>query len=150
MDYRSALDVLERVLGDSRVGVLATVRAEGGPAMRWMTPALVRGREGFLYAVTSPEFAKAHQIDANPSVEWMLQTKSLSDVVNVRGEIAIIDNPSAKADVLEALGGRLGTFWKLNPDESSLVVLEMQITSMTHFRPLTGEKSEYTVGVTDG
>jgi pyridoxamine 5'-phosphate oxidase len=144
------LDALERVLSNSKVAVLATTGEDSRPSMRWMTPALVRGREGFIYAVTSPAFAKARAVDANPYVEWMLQTKSLNEILTIQGEMTIIDNPAAKAEVLEALGGNLGTFWKVNTDESSLVVLETQIVSATLFNPISGERQSYTVGENDG
>ena len=150
MDNRTMLDALERVLSNSKVAVLATASKDGRPSMRWMTPALVRGREGVIYAVTSPAFAKAREVSDNAHVEWMLQTKSLSEILTIQGEMTIIDNPAAKAEVLEALGGNLGTFWKVNPDESSLVVLETRITSATLFNPLNGDKESFTVGENDG
>jgi len=150
MDNRAMLDALERVLDNSKVAVLATAGKDGRPSVRWMTPALVRGRDGFIYAVTSPAFAKAREVSDNAQVEWMLQTKSLSEILTIQGEMTIIDNPAAKAEVLEALGGNLGTFWKVNPDESSLVVLETRISSATLFNPLTGDKKSFTVGGNDG
>ncbi|MFW6231700.1 MAG: pyridoxamine 5'-phosphate oxidase family protein, partial [Spirochaetota bacterium] len=103
MDSRSMLDALERVLEDSKIAILATVDPDGSPHMRWMTPAVVRGRDGFLYAVTSPEFEKTTQIDGNPRVEWMVQSKSLDEIVTTRGTMGVIDNPSVKAEVLEAM-----------------------------------------------
>jgi len=150
MDNRSMLDALERVLSNSKVAVLATAGEDGRPSVRWMTPALVRGREGYIYAVTSPSFAKAREVGANANVQWMLQTKSLNEILNVSGEMQIVDNPAAKAEVLEALGGNLGTFWKVNPDETNLVVLETRITAATLFSPLTGDRQTYTVGENDG
>ena len=149
MDNRSMLDALERMLDGSKVAVLATVGEDGCPTVRWMTPAVVRGRDGYLYAVTSPSFAKARHVKENMNVTWMLQTKSLNEILNICGEMSIIDNPAAKAEVLEALGGNLGTFWKVNPDESSLVVLETRITSATLFHPLSGEKDDFTSGEND-
>ena len=118
--------------------------------MRWMTPAVVRGRDGFLYAVTSPEFQKAAEASGNSAVEWQLQTKSLDEIVTVRGQMSVVDNAAAKAEVLEAIGGRLGTFWKINPDESKLVVLETAIEEICYFKPTTGERSSAQFGGTDG
>jgi pyridoxamine 5'-phosphate oxidase len=141
MDSRAMLNVLERVLEGSRIAILATVDDEGRPHARWMTPALVRGREGFLYAVTSPEFSKAAQAAANPSVEWLVQTKGLDQILTVRGAMSVVDNAAAKAEVLEAIGGNLGTFWKMNPDQSKLVVLETRIDEIVHLKPTTGEKT---------
>ena len=141
MDKRSMLSVMERVLENAKVGILATVATDGKPRMRWMTPAVVRGREGFLYAVTSPKFGKAAQLDKNPHVEWMLQTKQLDEVVTVNGTVQIIDSPSTKADIQEAIGGNLGVFWKLNSDPGDLIVLETIIEEITYFKPISGEKA---------
>lgn len=118
--------------------------------MRWMTPAVVRGRDGFLYAVTSPDFEKAREVEANAQVEWMIQSKSLNEIIQVSGSMAIIDNPSAKAEVLEAIGGHLGTFWKLNPDESKMVVLETAIEQIKQTKPVSGEKNVVTIGGAHG
>jgi pyridoxamine 5'-phosphate oxidase len=144
------LDTLERVLEESKIAVLATVDPDGRPHMRWMTPAVVRGREGFLYAVTSPEFEKTQQIDGNPQVEWMLQSRSLDEIVSVRGPMGVIDNPSAKAEVLEAIGGHLSTFWKMNPDESKMVVLETSVEYIRYVKPMTGERHEVQLGGGNG
>lgn len=146
VDTRTMLHVMERVLDDGGAAVLATIGADGRPHMRWMTPAVVRGRDGFLYAVTAPDFSKAADVTVNPAVEWMIQTKSLSEVVTVRGSMAVVDNAAAKAEVLEAIGGRLGVFWKLNTDESRVVVLETEISEIALFKPVSGERSTGTFG----
>jgi pyridoxamine 5'-phosphate oxidase len=140
MDANALFEILDRILESSRVGILATIDADGKPRMRWMTPTVVRGREGFLYAVTSPEFDKAVQLRDKPDVEWMLQSKALDEILTIRGKIQLVDNPSAKSDVQEALGGNLGTFWRINPDETKLIVLETIIEKMVYFKPITGEK----------
>lgn len=150
MDSRSMLNTLERVLESSRIAVLATVDENGSPHMRWMTPGVVRGRDGFLYAVTSPDFPKTGEVDGNPQVEWMLQSKSLDEIVTLKGSMAIIDNPSVKAEVLEAIGGHLATFWKMNPDEANMVVLETSISSIRYMKPVTGERHEVNLGEADG
>ena len=148
MDTRAMLDAMERILEDSKVAILATVDANGRPHVRWMTPTTVRGRDGFLYAVTSPEF----QNDAagNSAVEWQIQNRSLTEIITVRGDIRIVDNAAAKAEILEAIGGNLGVFWKLNPDESKLVVLETEIMEISHLRPTKGERAVAKFGGTDG
>ena len=144
------LNVVDRVLEKSKIAVLTTVDSNGAPHMRWMTPALIRGRDGFLYAVTSPDFEKAADVDENPRVEWMVQTKSLDEIINIRGTMAVLDNPSAKADVLEAIGGHLGTFWKVNPDETKLVVLETTMEQIVYFRPVKGDRTVVDIGVENG
>ena len=150
VDTRAMFSAMEQVLEKSRIAVLATVDADGRPHLRWMTPAVVRGREGFLYSVTSPDFHKAIEAAANPSVEWLIQTKSLDEVMTVRGRMSIVDNAASKAEVLEAIGGNLGVFWKLNPDESKLVVLETAIDEIVRLRPTTGERTAVKIGGSDG
>lgn len=150
MDTRAMLDVMERILERSRTAILATVDADGRPHLRWMTPAIVRGRDGFLYAVTSPEFRKAAEASGNPAVEWLIQTRSLDEILTVRGQMLVIDNAACKAEVLEAIGGNLGTFWKMNPDESKLVVLETTIEEMIYLKPATGARAAVQMGGADG
>ena len=150
MDSRFMLNTLERVLESSRIAILATVDPEGRPHMRWMTPGTVRGRDGFLYALTSPDFQKTRQIDGNPAVEWMLQSRSLDEIVQLTGTMSMIDNPSVKAEVLEAIGGHLSAFWRMNPDESKMVVLETSIEKIRYVKPTAGEHHEITLGGGNG
>ncbi len=150
MDSRSMLDTVERVLERSRIAVLATVDPEGRPHMRWMTPGLVRGRDRFLYAVTSPEFHKTDEVRGNAAVEWMIQSRSLDEIVTIRGTMRILDNPSVKAEVLEAIGGHLSTFWKMNPDEGKMVVLETEMNEIWYTKPTTGERHTVTLEESDG
>jgi general stress protein 26 len=150
MDSRSMLDTLDRVLERSKIAILATVDPEGRPHMRWMTPGRVRGRNRYLYAVTSPDFRKTSEIRANPSVEWMVQSLGLGEIVTVKGTMRMIDNPSVKAEVLEAIGKHLATFWKLNPDEGKLVVLETAIEEIWYSSPETGARLTTTVEDSDG
>ncbi len=140
------LNAMERVLEVSRIAILATVDADGRPHVRWMTPTVVRGRDGFLYAVTSPDFHKAAEAEENPAVEWLIQTKSLDEILTVRGQISVVDDAAAKAEVLEAIGGNLGVFWKMNPDESKLVVLETEIDEIVQLKPMTGHRTLTRIG----
>jgi pyridoxamine 5'-phosphate oxidase len=140
MDKRSIYAVLDRVLESSKVAVLASVDSDGQPRVRWMTPVTVPGREGSLFAVTAPGFEKTAQISAHPNVEWMLQTKSIDEVLTVRGVVQVLEDPRTKVEVLEAIGGNLSVFWRVNQDASELVVLETIIEEMVYFKPLTGEK----------
>ena len=144
MDMQQLMGLLERILDQAKTAVLATVDAEGRPHMRWMTPAVLHGREGVLYAVTSPRFAKVAQLDAAPQVEWMVQTPSLDEVVNLTGRINIVDNPSLKAEIAEAIGKRLSVFWRVNTEPAELVVLETVIEQATVFHPMTGERQMLT------
>jgi general stress protein 26 len=150
VETRLMLDAMERVLEKSRIAILATVDADGRPHARWMTPTAVKGREGFLYAVTSPDFQKAAEAAGNPAVEWLIQTRSLDEIVTVRGQMSVVDDAAAKAEVLEAIGGNLGVFWKMNPDESKLVVLETAIDEIVRLKPMSGERSATMIGGSDG
>ena len=145
MELNTLLDVMERVLDGSHTAVLSTVDAEGHPHSRWMVPTVLRGQPGTLYAVTAPKFAKVEHIAAQPRVSWLIQSKSLSDVVEINGKAQIIDNPALKSDVLEALGPNLSAFWTVNHDESELVVIETAIELISHFQPMKGERVSATV-----
>lgn len=150
MDTRAMLNAMERVLEVSRIAILATVDADGRPHVRWMTPTVVRGRRGCLYAVTSPDFQKAVEADGNPAVEWLIQTKSLDEILTVRGQMSVVDDAAAKSEVLEAIGGDLAVFWKMNPDESNLVVLETAIDEIVQLKPMTGVRTVTSIGGNDG
>lgn len=148
MNDHEMMRLIERVLDDAKTAILATVDAEGYPHMRWMTPTVVRGRPGAIFAVTSADFPKVAQLRENPDVEWMIQTRSLSEVVNVRGRINVVDNPSLKSEVLEAVGRRLTVFWRACDAETDCVVLETIIESASHFEPMRNERQ--TVRFTPG
>ncbi|MEE8441430.1 MAG: pyridoxamine 5'-phosphate oxidase family protein [Spirochaetia bacterium] len=150
MDTRAMLNAMERVLEASGSAILATVDADGRPHVRWMTPTVVRGRDGFLYAVTSPDFHKTAEAEGNPAVEWLIQTESLDEVLTVRGQMSVVDNVAMKGKVLEAIGGNLDVFWKLNPDESKLVMLETVIDEIVRLKPATGERTVIRIGGSDG
>ena len=147
MELNTLLDVMERVLDGSHAAVLSTVDAQGRPHSRWMMPAVLRGQPGSLYAVTSPHFAKIEHIAAQPRVSWLIQSKSLDEIVEVTGKAQVIDNPALKVDVLEALGGNLSTFWHVNSDETDLVVLETAVETVTYFQPNKGERSSASAAV---
>jgi general stress protein 26 len=140
MTRHEILEVLELILNDAHTAVLATTDEDGRPRMRWMTPALIRGRSGAIFAVTSPGFAKVNQLASHPEVEWMFQTPVLDTIVTIRGRINMVDNPSLLAEVLEALGPYMRSFWKLKGDERDLVVLETIIQDATFYRPMKGHK----------
>ncbi len=140
MDVQTMMGRLEAVLDNSKVAVLTTVDDGGCPHVRWMTPGLVKGRPECLYALTSPKFRKLLQVAACPKVEWMMQTRSLDEVIVVRGTMEVIDNPGLKSEVTEAIGRNLEVFWRINPDAAELVVLETTIETIERFLPLSGRK----------
>lgn len=146
MDQAGAIAALERLVETTNLAILANIDSEGRPRMRWMTPALIRGQNGSLYALTSPNFDKTAQLEKNDKVEWMLQTKALDEIMRVRGRVVLVDNPTLKADVTEALGGRLTVFWRVNPEASELIVLETVIDTIVYYRPTAKEKHEISFG----
>jgi len=131
---------LESVLEETHAGVLATIDLEGNPHLRWLAPALIPGRQGALFAVTSPSCHKVQELAAHPRVEWMFQNPALNAVITVRGTINILDNASIKAEVLEAVGPRLRAFWKLYQEERELLVLETILEEAVFYRPMSGRK----------
>jgi len=146
VDQAGAIAALERLVETTNIAILANIDQAGRPRMRWMTPALIRGQKGSLYALTSPNFDKTVQLKENDNVEWMLQSKSLDEIMRVRGRIVLVDNPTLKADVTEALGGRLTAFWRVNPEASQLIVLETVIDTVVYYKPTSKEKHEIFFG----
>jgi pyridoxamine 5'-phosphate oxidase len=140
MNAREIIDRVEAILEAHRTGLLATVGDDGGPHVRWLSPALLRSRPGAIYALTAPRFAKVDQVRAHPLVEWMFQTPALGEIITVRGRMNIVENPSLRAEALEVIGPRLGTFWKLAHDERDLAVLETVIEQATRYLPMEGRK----------
>lgn len=140
MDANAILEVMEEVIDDAHTGVLTTVDSQGRPRSRWMTPTVIRGREGYVYAVSVPSFRKSVDIEANPRVEWMFQTRSLNQIVNARGRAHLIDNPALKSDVLESIGGHMTVFWRINPDIADFVVIETVLEELEYFQPTKGRR----------
>jgi len=140
MDASAILNVMEEIIDDSHTGVLSTVDGDGHPRARWMTPTVIRGREGFIYTVSVPTFRKTSDIESHPGVEWMFQTRSLNQVLNARGRAQVIDNPALKSEVLESIGGHMTVFWRINPDTSDFIVIETQIEELEYFQPTKGRR----------
>ncbi len=140
MNKRDVMATLEMILNEAHTAVLATVDEKGRPHLRWMTPALIGGREGAVFAVTSPGFDKTRQLEKHPEVEWLFQTPLLDTVVMARGKINVLDNPSILAEVLESLGPYMHSFWRLQGEARDLVVLETIIEEAVCYWPLKGRK----------
>lgn len=141
MDPREVMDRVAAILDAHGTGLLATTDAEGAPHVRWLTPAVLRDRPGAIYALTAPRFAKVAEVRARPRVEWMFQVPTLAEIVTVRGRMSVVDNPSLRQEVLEAVGPRLRTFFQLARDGRDLVVLETAIEEAVHYLPLDGRKT---------
>jgi len=127
---------LDEIIDAAQVAVLATIDPEGRPAMRWMTPAMVRGRPGYLYAVSSVECRKVHHLQSCPAVEWLFQTPELNRIVAVQGRMSVIDNPQLKSEVLESIGPRLEVFWRTNEKKTDFIVLETVIDQISLYQPM--------------
>ena len=148
MTKTEILGALDAIIDEAQVGILATTDTDGRPAMRWMTPTQVRGRQGYLYSVTSPGFRKIRHIEAQPGVEWMFQTPDLNRIVTVKGQISIVDNPQLKSEVLESIGRRLEVFWRVN-DKSEFVVLETMIEQVSVFDTMKHRRESALMGKED-
>ena len=138
MTKRDFLKILAEIIDNSKIGVLAAVGADNSPSMRWMTPGLLKDREGAIYALTSKSFSKVSQLKKNRNVEWQIQTRALDKIATIKGEMNLIDNSSLKKEVIETIGVRLNVFWKVNNDPSSLIVLETVISEGRLFQPMKG------------
>jgi pyridoxamine 5'-phosphate oxidase len=143
MTAHDMLATIEDVIAKAKTGILATVDNTKRPHLRWMTPAVLQGRPGFIYAVTAPFFAKLTQISANTYVEWLIQTPSLKEILSIAGTITVIDNPALKNEIISAIGKHLFVFWKTNP-KGDFLALETRIESATFFRPMQGTSETVT------
>ena len=142
MDMKELMIDIRQLLEDARTAVLATVGHDGKPHLRWMTPAVLPLRPGALYTVSAPNAGKITDLQENPCVEWMIQNRSLTRVINVRGRVNILDNPSLKSEVLEILGQRLFMFWKTHSDPAAFVVLETVVEEAWIYSPMR-DRIEY-------
>ncbi len=134
------------LLAEHKVALLATADADGKPHARWLSPALLGDRPGALYAVTLPSCAKVAELRSQPCAEWLVQAPDFSEVITLRGRTNVIDNPSLRSEVLEAIGPRLWSFWKLAGGRRELVVLETVIEEAVHYLPLEGRTSSARYG----
>jgi len=140
MDQNELMHKLVLILEDSKAAVLATTDAAGRARVRWMTPGILNGRPGCLYALTSRDFHKVAELDSNPTVEWMFQDRALTQVINVRGRVSVVDNPSLKSELMEAIGSRIVVLWKHDVELDQCVVLETVIEEAVYYQPMKGVK----------
>lgn len=145
MESSSLLGTLEKVLDASGKAVLATVDDAGKPHSRWMVAGTMRGASGYLYAVTSADSHKVEQIRKNPSVSWLVQSEHLDEIIQVHGEATIVDNPSIKSLVLEAIGKDLANFWKMKGEMAEIVVIETVVSTVDHIQTGKGIRSRASV-----
>jgi len=133
---------LEEILEEVKAGILVTIDANGRPHMRWMTPSCIKDRPNTIFTVTSPQFPKVEDLNIHPYGEWMIQTRSLNQIVNLRGKVNLLNQPSLKSELLENIGDRLTMFWKVNENKMDFLVLETVIEEGIYFEPMKGIKEK--------
>jgi len=141
MDAKEFLDRLDRVLDEVKVGVMATEGGDGWPHLRWMTPVILRGNSKALYAVTSASFPKIQEIQKDHKVTWMFSSRESHQVLELRGQVNVLDNPRLKSTIMEAVGTNLATFWKMSEDPSDLVCLETLFERGEYLDSSTGQRA---------
>lgn len=128
------------LLKETKTALLSYTDLENYPSSRWMSPAILTSTEGIIYAVTSPNLPKTKAIQKNPRVEWSFQNKNLTKIINIKGKMNVLDNPSLKSEIMEYMGSRLGVFWKISGDISDYLVLETIAEEGAIFNPMKGTR----------
>lgn len=140
MNKNELLAEIGRIIDEVGTAVLGTVGQDNQPDLRWVTPALIRGRSGAVYMVTYRDSKKVKHLQDNPRVQWMFQTRALDTIVTVDGKVNPLDIPSIRSEVLESVSPRLHAFWRITPDERDLMVLETVIERAVYYKPMQGLK----------
>ena len=140
MDAPDLVGNLERLIRVTKVGLFTSVDPEGYPHSRWMTPTVLKGRPGYLYAITAPDSPKAKQVKDHGKVEWTFQSTVLNEIYTLHGLVRLITDPQIKAEVIETIGPNLRIFWRVNRDSKNSVVLETEIEQISVFYPMKNER----------
>jgi general stress protein 26 len=140
MEYLEILEKALALLGEGRPALFITLGEGGYPHARWMTPALLPRLKGTIYAVTARGFPKVAEVEADPRVQWMMQSPDFSQIATLLGSARVVDDPAFCAEVIKAIGPNLGTFWRLNKDPSSVRVIETEIASASILLASRGER----------
>ncbi len=140
MHKHEVMGLVDTIIEENRVAVLATVDNSGVPHIRWMTPGCIHERPGTIFMVSASSLSKVEQIQNNPNAEIMVQSRALDKIINIRGKINLLNNPSICAETLECIGRNLHTFWNLNQPENELVVLELVIEKAVVYLPQKGSR----------
>lgn len=138
MEASQLLQKTSRLIDEVKTGILATTDGEGRPHLRWMVPAILQAGAPVIYTVSAPDSAKIAQLTACPRVEWMFQNRALTEIINLRGQMNVLENPSLRLAMTDAVGHRLHAFWKKHPDPAGLVVLETVLTEGAWYVPMAG------------
>ena len=145
MNKQAALIRIEELIESEQYAILATVSRDNAPRVRFMSPTILQGRRGILYALTYSKSAKVNDIRSHRRVEWLFHSANYGEVFHVRGTADILDIPELKAEIIEAVAGRLGNFWRANPDPSEFVAIETVIEHIIYFQPQSGTKTFITM-----
>ena len=140
MNQRKLMNHLDAVIEEAKAGVLAVTDGGGRPHLYWLTPTTLRRRRGRLFCFTRPGAEKIGNLEQQPEVEWMIQTRALTKIINVRGNMTVVDNPALKSEIVEHLGRRLTMFWKVDVEQREVVVLETAIREAVYYLPMQGVK----------
>ena len=144
MEKKQFFGKLEEILDISKAAVLSTTDSDNRSHMRWMTPVILSDKGEYIYCITSSGSSKVKHLENNHSVEWLVSTPSLNEIISINGTIDIIDNPALKTEIMELIGHRLTVFWKVNLEKSEFVVLETKIDKAVYFDPMKGTKEKIT------
>ena len=140
MNKHDFMSMLHHVVDESHAAVLASTDKDGHPHIRWVVPGFLGNREGALYTVSVATYPKVDQLLNNPNAEMMFQSPGLTKIINLRGVVNILDNPTIKSEVLECLGERLHAFWRAAKPEGDLVVLEFVLNEATYYAPMNNNR----------
>lgn len=137
MDVKKFFSEVDSVLGESYLSVLSNSGADGNVNARWMAVTRISEDDYNFYAVTDPMSSKCISLEMNPDAHLMLQTPDLRTVISISGEVSVIDNPSLRAQIMEKMGSKLSTFWKVS-GASDFVALEIRVKSGEVYTPMKG------------
>ncbi|MDR2729148.1 MAG: pyridoxamine 5'-phosphate oxidase family protein [Chitinispirillales bacterium] len=140
MNKHEFMSMMQRIVDESHAAVLASADKEGRPHIRWIVPGLLSRHDGAVYTVSASGYPKVDQLLNNPNAEMMFQTPGLNKIINLRGVVNVLDNPSIRSEVLESLGERLHAFWRTVKPEGELVVLEFVFNEATYYVPMNNSR----------
>jgi general stress protein 26 len=142
------LSEIDRILEDSKTGLMTTLDAQGRPCPRWMTPRRIKGRPGCLYTVSESHAGKLEQVRRDPRVTWLIQEPSLNVVITLHGRAEVLEEPPLLQEFLEAVGKDLFMVWHLHPaqEHPHLVVVETVLEEASRFDSRSGKTLAFALG----
>ncbi len=141
---RELFECITEILEETKVGVMTTVDDNNHPHARWMVLSLLKDSEKCFYAISSPNAHKCHDIKNNPNINLLIQDKALTKVISITGKAQIIDNPSLRAQVIENIGSKLSTFWRVNSDRDyGFIVIEILPEEANYLESFTGDTAVF-------